>query len=113
MSPKYKYANAARILTFLKGTYGCILFQIHYPMELHLVHKNNDLGTTFGDVVKKQANNSLAVLGIMFELQKEDNPKLEPLVKGKDLYLNHRRTKANLGWVYSPPLTSDPCPTRI
>ena len=54
-------------------------------MELHLVHKNNDLGNTFGDVVKKQAYNSLAVLGIMFEVQKENNPKLGPLVKGKAL----------------------------
>ena len=61
------------------------MFQIHFPMELHLVHKNNDLGKTFNDAVKASAYNSLAVLGIMFEVQEDDNPKLKPLVKGNFL----------------------------
>ena len=58
------------------------MFQIDSPMELHLVHKNNDLGKTFNDAVKASAYNSLAVLGIMFEVQEDDNPKLKPLVQG-------------------------------
>jgi len=58
-----------------------IVNRIHFPMELHLVHKNNDLGKTFNDAVKASAYNSLAVLGIMFEVQEDDNPKLKPLVK--------------------------------
>jgi len=55
--------------------------QVQYPMELHLVHFNRDLGKSFVEVVNKQAYNSLAVLGIMFAIQQEDNPKLDPLIK--------------------------------
>jgi len=55
--------------------------QKQYPMELHLVHFNKDQGKSFGEVVKKQHYNSLAVLGIMFDIQQEDNPKLNPLIK--------------------------------
>ena len=52
-------------------------------MELHLVHFNRDFGKTFKKASEKRAYNSLTVLGVMFEIQKEDNPKLQPFIDSK------------------------------
>ena len=59
-------------------------FQVHYPMELHLVHYNTALGKTFKSALGTKAYNALAVLGIMFQIQEEDNPKLQEFTQSKD-----------------------------
>jgi len=53
-------------------------------MELHLVHYNTEYGAKLSDAIAKGngSYNTLAVLGIMFDIQKKDNPKLEPIVEG-------------------------------
>jgi len=50
-----------------------------YPMELHLVHYKASLGD-FGTAAGSGAKDALAVLGIFFEIQDEDNTKLKPLI---------------------------------
>ena len=49
--------------------------QESYPMELHLVHYKLQYGNDIGSALKNApgAKDSLAVLGIMFKLQDEDN----------------------------------------
>ena len=44
-------------------------------MELHLVHYKLQYGDGLGSALKNapRANDNLAVLGVMFELQDEDN----------------------------------------
>ena len=45
-------------------------------MELHLVHFKTEYGNDIGSAIKnepKGKNDNLAVLGIMFEIQDEDN----------------------------------------
>lgn len=55
-------------------------------MELHLVHFKRDYGTTLTQAVttSKGANDTLAVLGILFEIQEEDNEDLEQLTDALD-----------------------------
>jgi len=59
-----------------------------YPMELHLVHfkteYGNDIGAAIGAGAKQRADDSLAVLGIFFEIQKDDNKALEPMMNALD-----------------------------
>lgn len=57
-----------------------------YPMELHLVHFKYEYGNNIVSAIKSQprANDNLAVLGIMFELQDEDNKVLEPMMTAMD-----------------------------
>jgi len=57
-----------------------------YPMELHLVHYKLQYGDGLGSALKnaKRANDNLAVLGVMFELQDEDNKVLEPMMTAMD-----------------------------
>jgi len=58
-----------------------------FAMELHLVHFNTEYGSSITQAIsnaakaKKQVNDVLAVLGIFVNLQNQDNPKLNPLVK--------------------------------
>ena len=54
--------------------------QTAYPMELHLVHYKASLGD-FGTAAGSGAKDALAVLGIFFEIQDEDNTKLQPLIE--------------------------------
>ena len=56
-------------------------------MELHLVHYNTELGKTFKSALGTKAYNALAVLGIMFQIQEEDNPKLQEFTQSKDCIL--------------------------
>merc|ERR1711953_512240 len=51
-----------------------------YPMELHLVHYKASLGD-FKTAAGSDAKDALAVLGIFFEIQDEDNTKLQPLIE--------------------------------
>jgi len=57
-----------------------------YPMELHLVHFKYEYGNNILGALKSQprANDNLAVLGIMFKLQEEDNEVLEPMMTAMD-----------------------------
>jgi len=57
-----------------------------YPMELHLVHYKLQYGNDIGSALKNApgAKDSLAVLGIMFKLQDEDNKVLEPMMTAMD-----------------------------
>jgi len=57
-----------------------------YPMELHLVHFKTEYGNTIGDAIKGggRSDDSLAVLGIFFQIEKEDNKALEPLMNALD-----------------------------
>ena len=47
-----------------------ILSQVSFPMELHLVHFNSKYGDNIGDAIANGggAQDTLAVLGIMFQL---------------------------------------------
>ena len=59
--------------------YILICFQKAYPMELHLVHFKTEYGNDIGSAIANEPekrdgkNDNLAVLGIMFEIQDEDN----------------------------------------
>ena len=55
-------------------------------MELHLVHFKTEYGNTIGDAIKGggRSDDSLAVLGIFFQIEKEDNKALEPLMNALD-----------------------------
>ena len=51
-------------------------FQKAYPMELHLVHFKTEYGNDIMSAITNEPrgkNDNLAVLGIMFEIQDEDN----------------------------------------
>lgn len=50
---------------------------VSYPMEMHLVHYKRVYDTLANSI---QHSDGLAVLGIMFEIGKEDNPMLAPLI---------------------------------
>jgi len=59
---------------------------VSYPMELHLVHYKLQYGNDLMPAIvnKPRVNDNLAVLGIMFKLQDEDNKVLEPLMIAMD-----------------------------
>ena len=63
------------------NSFGLVLFQKTYPLELHLVHFKTEYGSTIGDALTVQATDNLAVLGIMFEIQEKDNPDIKYLIK--------------------------------
>jgi len=54
-----------------------------YPMELHLVHFKTEYGNDIGSAISNEprANDNLAVLGIMFEIQVGDNAALYPMME--------------------------------
>ena len=62
--------------TVITSSFVFNIFQYVFPLELHLVH------------VKKSANNTdsdrLAVLGVLFKIQDEDNTKLKELIDALD-----------------------------
>ena len=53
-------------------------------MELHLVHFNSRYGNDIGEAIAggNGAQDTLAVLGIMFQLHSKPNPKLDPIING-------------------------------
>ncbi len=54
-------------------------------MEMHLVHFNTNYGSRWDEAVAKSkgAFDTLAVLSVFFQIQSKDNPKFDPLIKGK------------------------------
>lgn len=54
-------------------------------MEVHLVHFNSHFGSRLDEAIEKGngSYNTLAVLGIMFDIQKKNNSKFAPIVDGK------------------------------
>lgn len=51
-------------------------------MELHLVHFKKEYGSDItASLGKRQVNDNLAVLGIFFEIQDEDNKALNPMIE--------------------------------
>ena len=60
----------------LHGVHILFCFQKAYPMELHLVHFKTEYGNDIMSAITNEPrgkNDNLAVLGIMFEIQDEDN----------------------------------------
>jgi len=58
-----------------------------YPLELHLVHFKSDYGKTLTQALTSSnpiKNDTLAVLGIMFQVEEFDNPTIDKLVKNFD-----------------------------
>ncbi len=57
-------------------------------MEVHLVHFNSQYGSRLDEAIVNGngSYNTLAVLGIMFDIQKNDNPKFAPIVDGDFYY---------------------------
>ena len=53
-------------------------------MEMHLVHFNTNYGSQVIRALAKArgAYDTLAVLGVFFQIQSKDNPKFDPLIKG-------------------------------
>jgi hypothetical protein len=52
-------------------------------MELHLVHFNSMYGSSLAEAMNKSsAYDTVAVIGILFEIQHEDNPNMEPITEG-------------------------------
>jgi len=55
-----------------------------HPMELHLVHFNSLYGSNLGEAMNNsKAYDTIAVISILFEIQNEDNPSMEPITEGK------------------------------
>ncbi|XP_011496417.1 PREDICTED: carbonic anhydrase 2-like [Ceratosolen solmsi marchali] len=98
-----------------------LLHGIRYPMEMHLIHRNmkyKDLSTAL------QYEDGLAVLGIFFQLQEDDNEQLKPLIAhlpaiqsaNTETRLNTTMTLASLlppqldtYYTYKGSLTTPPC----
>merc|ERR1719510_84163 len=51
-----------------------------YPLELHLVHFKTEYGNSIGESIAGFPKDGLAVLGIFFEIQEEDNHDLNLLI---------------------------------
>ncbi|CAL7938940.1 unnamed protein product [Xylocopa violacea] len=98
-----------------------LLNGIRYPMEMHIVHRNKAY-SNFSDALNYK--NGLAVLGIFFQLQEEDNKSLYPIVKNlmdvkslnREIKLNTSITLAsllpknlNVFYTYKGSLTTPPC----
>ena len=61
-------------------------------MEMHLVHFNSKYGKT---IVEAMANSNsawdtLAVLGVMFQVDEEDNHNFDQIVEGNGAVMNRR-----------------------
>jgi carbonic anhydrase len=63
-------------------------------MEMHLVHYKSSYGPDFNTALANHNDtwDTLAVLGVMFRLQSEDNPNLNNIITG-DLIILIRSTK--------------------
>ena len=51
-----------------------------YPLEMHLVHYNSKYNNVH-EAVMGDERNSLAVISVLFEISREDNEKLEPIMR--------------------------------
>jgi hypothetical protein len=54
-------------------------------MEMHLVHFNTKYGKTIGQAMANSNNawDTLAVLGVMFQVDEEDNHNFDHIVEGE------------------------------
>ena len=61
-----------------------VLYLKYVSFKLHLVHFNRKYGDDLGGAIEKGngAQDTLAVLGIMFRMTEADNKKLQPLIEG-------------------------------
>jgi hypothetical protein len=71
-----------------------LVFQFRAPMEMHLVHYKSSYGPDFNTALANHNDtwDTLAVLGVMFRLQSEDNPNLNNIITG-DLIILIRTIK--------------------
>jgi hypothetical protein len=71
-----------------------MVFQFRAPVEMHLVHYKSSYGPDFNTALANNNNtwDTLAVLGVMFRLQSEDNPNLNNIITG-DLIILIRSIK--------------------
>ena len=51
-----------------------------YPLEMHLVHYNSKYNNV-SEAIEGNERNGLAVISVLFEISKEDNEKLEPIMR--------------------------------
>ena len=57
--------------------------KVNHPMELHLVHFNSLYGSNLSEAMNTStAYDTIAVLSVIFEIQKEDNPDMNPITDG-------------------------------
>jgi hypothetical protein len=57
--------------------------KVNHPMELHLVHFNSLYGSNLSEAMNTStAYDTIAVLSVIFEIQKEDNPDMKPITDG-------------------------------
>lgn len=102
-----------------------VLNGIRYPMEMHIVHRNK-VYTNLSSALEHE--NGLAVLGIFFQLQEEDNRLLDPVVKAlKGVQLLNEQTKLiapvalasllpndlDVFYTYKGSLTTPPCSEAV
>ncbi|XP_017891224.1 carbonic anhydrase 2 isoform X2 [Ceratina calcarata] len=102
-----------------------VLNGVRYPMEMHIVHRNK-VYSNFSSALDHK--NGLAVLGIFFQLQEEDNELLNPVVKAlKDVQLLNEQVKLNaplalasllpngldVFYTYKGSLTTPPCSEAV
>lgn len=53
-------------------------------MELHLVHFNSLYGSSLPEAMNNSKSyDTIAVLSVLFEIQKEDNPDMKPITDGR------------------------------
>ena len=72
----------------IHATFRRFVVQLKYiSFKLHLVHFNRKYGDDLGGAIEKGngAQDTLAVLGIMFRMTEADNKKLQPLIEGTKL----------------------------
>jgi hypothetical protein len=60
-------------------------------MEMHLVHFNTKYGKTIGQAMtnSNSAWDTLAVLGVMFQVDEEDNHNFDHIVEGKKIRVGY------------------------
>lgn len=98
-----------------------VLNSIRFPMEMHIVHRKRDYGS-YAEALNHE--DGVAVVAVFFQLQEEENEKLNPIVKhlpavkwpGTEVKLNDSFTLASLipgnvdlYYVYKGSLTTPPC----
>jgi hypothetical protein len=66
-----------------------------------MVHFNEKYGQTFDEAVRNSngAWDTLAVIGVMFQLHQHDNKYIDQLVNGTSFYLNIARIKQVLDFL--------------
>ena len=65
----------------------CFNFQHSSSLEIHLVHFSEKYGSKLIHALANSegSQDTLAVLSVLVQIQKKDNPKFEPIAKGNDI----------------------------